>query len=101
MAMPRRDEKPVLQELAETFESLPLRAAVLSAATLALIGWTLPLFFPSTGLNLAGSFALAGRYLTWGLAFMILVSAGVGAARRWLDGRRFGSGVQVTDLGWS
>jgi len=99
--MPRRDEKPVLQELAETFESLPLRAGVLTAATLALIGLTLPLFFPSTGLNPAGSFAIAGRYLTWGLSFMILVSAGVGAARRWIDGRRFGSGVRVADLGWS
>src|SRR5256885_2117814 len=100
MAMPRSEEKPVFQELAEVFEGLPLRAGVLTAATLALIGWTLPLFFPSTGLNLDGSLAVAGRYLIWGLAFMILVSASFGAARRWIDGRRFDSGVRLADLGW-
>jgi restriction system protein len=101
MTMPRREEKPVFQELAEAFETLPLRAGTLTAATLALIGWTLPWFFPSTGLNLDGSLAIAGRYLIWALAFMILVSASVGAARRWIDGRRFDSDVLLADLGWS
>src|SRR3989442_4257800 len=61
----------------------------------------LPLFFPSTGLNFAGSLANAGRYLTWGIAFMVLGSTGFGAARRWIDGRRFDSGVRIADLSWS
>jgi restriction system protein len=98
--MPRRAEKPILEEFAEEFENLPARAGLLVAATLALIGWFLPTFFPLTGLSIAGSLAIAGRYLLWLLAFMVLASTGVGAARRWFDARRFDSGVKINDLTW-
>src|SRR2546428_376997 len=99
--MPRRDETSVLEEFAEAFENLPARAGLVTAASLALIGWVIPLFFPSSGLNLAGSLATASRYVMWLLALIVLMSTGVGVVRRWIDGRRFDSGVEVDELSWS
>src|SRR5258705_12863163 len=98
--MPRREDKPLFEEFADAFETLPARAGLLTAGTLALVGWILPLLFPSTGLNLAGSLAIAGRYLIWLLAFMVLISTGVGAFRRSIDGRRFDSDIQLDQLSW-
>ena len=66
-----------------------------------MVGWILPVFLPVTGLSLAGSLAIAGRYLVWLLAFMVFAATGVGVARRWFDGRRFDSGVKINDLTWS
>src|SRR5437867_1458415 len=99
--MPRRAQKPIFEEFADEFENLPARAGLIVAATLALVGWILPVFLPVTGLSLAGSLAIAGRYLVWLLAFMVFAATGVGVARRWFDGRRFDSGVKINDLTWS
>src|SRR5256885_14480511 len=99
--MPNRDDKPVFEEFVEAFEHLPARAGLITAATLGLIGWFLPFFFPSTGPGLAASFAMAGRTVLWLLAFVVLVSTGVGAVRRRIDGRRFDSGIPVDELSWS
>jgi restriction system protein len=99
--MPRRNDKPLSEEFVDAFQNLPARAGLLTAGTLALIGWILPLVFPSTGLDLAGSLAIAGRYLLWALAFMALISSALGAFRRAMDGRRFESGVPIDQLSWS
>ena len=99
--MPRRQEPSVIQELVEEFENLPARAGLVTAGTLALIGWLLPVFFPPKGLDLGGSIATAGSYVTWGLAALVLISTGVGAARRRIDGRRFDSGISLDDLSWT
>jgi restriction system protein len=61
----------------------------------------LPLLFPTSGLNLGGYLAIAGRYLCWLLAFMVLISSAVGAARRRSEGRRFDSAVRLEELTWA
>src|SRR5438552_493416 len=99
--MPHLNDKSVIQEFAEAFESMPARAGLLTAATLAIVGFLLPLFFPATGLDLAGSLAMAGRGLLWLLAFAVVVSTGVGAVRRQIESRRFDSGIPVDELSWS
>ncbi|MGE5102083.1 MAG: restriction endonuclease [Deltaproteobacteria bacterium] len=97
MTRSRREESP-FEELASLFEQLPLRVGLITALVLALIGWFVPMLAPSQGLS--GSFALMGRYVVWLLAFMIGVSALVGAARRFGDRTRFDSAA-IEDLTWS
>lgn len=99
--MPRRrqDEKGAFIEFAEAFEQLPLKAGLITAAVLALAGVLVrPVFAGQAGV--AGSLAVAGQYLCWGLAFLVLVSALVGAVRRLGDRDRFDSNVRIADLTW-
>lgn len=95
----RRAEQGAFIEFAEAFEQLPLRAGLITAAVLAVVGVAVrPIFAGQAGM--AASLALAGQYLCWGLAFLVLVSALVGAARRAGDRGRFDSNIRIGDLTW-
>lgn len=102
--MPRRTrtrEKPLFELIAAEFEQLPARVGITTSIVLAAVGWVVPALIPRDGLNLAGSLALIASYLAYGLAFLILVSTAVGAARRRFDGARFDSTVSLDDLTWA
>ena len=100
--MPRNTrEKPLFEQIAVEFEHLPVRTGIITAVVLAATGWVVPILIPRDGLNLAGSLALIASYLAYGLAFLILVSTGVGAARRRFEGARFDSTASLDDLTWA
>lgn len=97
----RRRQEPLLEELAAPFAHLPLKAGVLTGGFLAIVGWALPLLVPLHGLDLSGYLAIAGRWIVWALAALILVAAASGAARRSGERARFDSTLRVEDLTWS
>lgn len=97
----RSQEKPLFEEIAEQFGDLPARAGIFVSIVLAATGWVIPILVPRDGLSLSGSLALIASYLAWGLAFLILVSTLVGAARRRFDRARFDSTVSLDDLSWA
>lgn len=96
----RRRSKPLVEEIAAEFEHLPLTVGLVAAVVLAVVGWGLPLIFPAQGLSFAGSLAVLARYFIWLLALAIVLSSLYGAARRLVEGRRFDSDVDVTELTW-
>jgi len=94
-----RAKPGALVEFAEVFEQLSLVAGLIAVAVLVVAGFVLPLVFSGQG-GWAPLFATGGKYISWSLAFLVLVSALLGAARRLGDRGRFDSDVRVADLTW-
>jgi len=88
----------MLDGIAETFEQVPTKVGLVTALMLVVFGLILPFIF--SGQDLAGAFAVTGRFLLWAFAVAVAVGAAVGATRRSRDRSRFDSTVRVDDLTW-
>lgn len=97
----RRRDEGALVEFADAFQGLPLKVGVAAAAVLAGLAWLLPVLFPRRGIEISGSLAVAGSVILWVVAFMVMMSALVGAARRAGGRRLFDSKVDLADLSWT
>jgi len=97
----RRRDDGALVEFAEAFRDVPLKVGAVAAVVLAGLAWLLPVLFPRRGTEVIGSLAPAASAILWALAFMVIVSALLGAARRARDHRLFDSRIDVADLSWA
>lgn len=95
----RRAEPGALIEFAEAFEQLPLKAGLVTAMVLVVVGFLIPIVFTGQG-GWGPLFVVAGKYISWSVAFLVLVSTLVGAVRRLGDRGRFNSNMRITDLTW-
>ncbi len=95
----RRAEQGAVFEFAEAFEQLPLKAGLVTAAVLAVVGFLVPIVFTGQG-GWGPLFVVAGKYISWSVAALVLVSALVGAVRRLGDRYHFDSNIRIADLTW-
>jgi restriction system protein len=95
----RRTNKTPFDEAADLFVQLPAKVGLITATGLFVLGWVLPVIFPS-GSGFAGVYAQLGKNILWLFAAVVAVAALAGMGRRWMDRTRFESNVRLDDLTW-
>jgi restriction system protein len=96
----RRAARSPFEEAVEVFEQLPAKVGLITAVGLFVVGWALPVIFPS-GSGFAALYAQGGKVILWLIAAAVAISTLFGAVRRSIDRGRFDSNVRLDDLSWS